>query len=270
MSIETTGAESGNNAPIGAVPSEGTPSPSQDPQPIRLGSDALIQIEGQEKPVKFSDYTRGFQSQFTKASQRAAQLERELQAEREARQRFEQAQRGQQPQNSPEQDLLAKLREKPYLSGEEAAEVVQSIVSQFGQRDKVLVAALQRMQEMNEKLGGLYQNHTQQSFSSKIDKWLTDSGYGPDAREIAQEIYLAYEGDDLDQEFPRIFTERMKQLEAMFEARKRAAVEKARRMPFVPGRGGQASPSQPLQFKGNESPAQIAEALWQASHGADT
>jgi hypothetical protein len=54
----------------------------------------------------------------------------------------------------------------------------------------------------------------------------------------------------------------MKQMEAMFEARKRQAVEKARRMPFVPGRGGQTGPSAPLQLKGNESSRQIADMLW--------
>lgn len=262
MAFETTDGDQGNNAPIGAEPTGVTSSPAAEPTPIELKDDSFIRVPGIEKPVKYSEHVKGFQAQFTKASQRAAALERELASEREARQRFEQERQRSQAQPGGEPDVFGALRELPYLSGEQAVEVVQGITQEIKKRDQVLVAALTRMQQMEQRLGGLYETHTNSAWESKINRVLTDTGYGPEAADIAKEIYLAYEGNDLDQEFPRIFTERMKQLESLFESRKRSALERARQMPFVPGRGGQAGPSSPLQLKGNESSRQIADMLW--------
>lgn len=269
MSVEAIGVEpSGGDNLAGQ-----TTDSSQEPQVIDLPDEnALIRVKGSDKPVKYSEIGRNFQAQFTKASQRAAQLEREIAQERELRLKYEQERlrtsQGQQQNQAP--DVFAQLRELPYLSGEAAAEVVQTISTQVKERDKVIMALAKKLQDMDGRLGGLYDNHTNQSFESKINKWVTDLGYGPEASEVAKEIYLAYTGDDLDQEFPRIFEERMKQLEGLFEARKRASLERARRQPFIPGRGGQTGPSAPIQLKPNASPREIADLLWEAGNGSGT
>lgn len=264
MPFETTDAGQGNPASGEQFTSGASTTPAE-PQVIDIPDEnALVRVSGSDKPVKYSEIGRNFQAQFTKASQRAAQLERELAQEREARQRYEnERQRAQQGQNQ-EPDIFAQLRELPYLSGEAAATVVQTISQQVRERDKVIYALANKIQQMDGRLGGLYENHTNQSFDTKINKWVTDLGYGPEAAEIAKEIYLAYEGNDLDQEFPRIFQERMKQLENLFEARKRNALERARRQPFVPGQGGKAGPSAPLQVRGDMSPKEFAEQMFKS------
>lgn len=271
MAFESTGDTGGNSAPIGTeLAGNSAPTPAVEPTPIELKDDSFIKAPGIDKPVKYGEHVKGLQSQFTKATQKAAQLERELAQEREARQRFEQ-ERNRAPQESNGQpDVFSALRELPYLSGEQAVEVVQGITQEIRKRDQVLVAALTRMQQMEQRLGGLYETHTNSTWESKINKWVTDLGYGPEAAEVAKEIYLAYEGQDLDQEFPRIFGERMKQLEALFEARKRSQLEQSRRLPFVPGRGGNTGPTNPMNLKPSATSREVADALWGGWNGSDT
>lgn len=254
------------NAPIGADPVQtDTTTVEQTPQVYEIPDEnALVRIKGQDKPVKFGEIGRNFQSQWTREAQRRAQLEKELAQEKEARQRFEQ-ERQRAGQQQTQADPLASLRERPYLSGEEAATVVQGIVEQVRERDKYIGALYKKLQAMEKQFSGVYESHTNSAFDSKISKWVTDLGYDPQAEgvsDLAKEIYLAYEGNDLDQEFPRIFESRMKQIESFFEARRRAAIEKARRQPFVPGRGGQTGPSKPIQMKPDATPREIAELLW--------
>lgn len=241
-----------------------------EPTVIEVDDNALIKPKGFAKPVKYGEHVGGLQAQFTKASQRAAQLERELAAERQRREQFErqsqQAQRGQQGQP----DVFDALRQLPYLTGEDAAGVVQSIAQQIQQRDQVLLAALNRMKQMEGIVNGLHQSSTNQSFESKINNWLDSGGYSRDYADLAKEIYLAYEGDDLDQEFPQIFASRIDQLRKAMEAERTAKLNAARKVPFVPGRGGQTGPSKPLQLSGKENPKDIADQLWDSFQAPGT
>jgi hypothetical protein len=256
------GGDSGNSA--GDFNSSDTPA---EPQVIDIPDEnALIRVKGSDKPVKYGEHVRGFQSQFTKASQRAAALERELQAERQQRQRYEQerqqAQR-QTQQGGGQNDVYGQLEQLAYLSGPDAVGVLRHIESSISQRDRIILGMAQQMKAMQDRLGGLYETHTNNSFESKIGKILQDNGLDPQAYgDIAKEIYLAYEGDDLDAEFPRIFTDRINQLRRAFEAEKAAAVARNRQNRFVPGKGGVAGPSKPLQLKANASAAEIADQLW--------
>lgn len=220
---------------------------------------SLIKIKGSEKPVKFGDHVRGFQAQFTKASQKAAQLERAL-AERE--ERLRQLEAAQRSAPSGQQDVYEALRALPYLSGEDAVQVVQSIGEQLKQRDMVLLAALKQMQALQNVVKGLNESSTTAQFDAKISRWLEEGGYPPEAKDLAKEIYLAYEGDDLDQEFPAIFHARWTQIENAIEARRAQKVAAARKQPFVPGRGGQAGPSKPLAIPANASAKEVSNLLW--------
>src|SRR5690242_20616860 len=55
-----------------------------EPTVYEVDDDTLIRPKGSDKPIKFSEHVKGFQANYTKAAQRAAQLERQLQ-EREQR-----------------------------------------------------------------------------------------------------------------------------------------------------------------------------------------
>jgi hypothetical protein len=239
-----------------------TPSQGAAPTVYDLADDSLVRVKGGKEPVKFADHVKGFQSQATKASQEAARLKRELEA-RDARIReFEQRQQlaarpqGQQP------DVYDSLRQLPYLTGEDAVQVVQQIGQQIQQRDQVLLGALKQLQAVQRLVQGMHEKSATADFEGWIGKYLTDNGYSADYADIAKEIYLAYEGDNLRDEFPAIFAARIEGLRKAFEAERQAKLRAARPQPFVPGKGGNAGPSKPLQFKGNETSAEIADALF--------
>lgn len=264
------------DAPIGLEPSGGgsttpttnsTPAAGQtstpaEPSVFDANDDSLIRVKGSDKPVKFGDHVRGFQSQFTKASQEAARYKKELTEERARREGLERSRANApaQPNNQP--DVYASLEALPYLDGKQAAEVVRSIAAQIGQRDQVLVATLKQIQQLKTIVNELHGNHTNQGFEAKIGKWLQDGGYDTGYSDLAKEIYLAYEGDDLDAEFPRIFASRVEQIEKLFDAKRQAKINGARKPAFVPGKGAVVGPSKPLEVKANASAREIADMFW--------
>ncbi len=266
------GGSGGGNAPLGTVPSGGGASNiSAEPQPIELDDNSVIRIKGSDKTVPFKD-VRGFQAQFTKASQEAARLKQELQNERITRQKYEsemQKLRSAQPQAGQAPDVYDALRKLPYVTGEDAVGMVQGIAQSIQQRDQVLLATLKQLQQMQQLVNGLQQNHTSSTFETKITGWLKDGGYDPGYADLAKEIYLAYEGDDLDTEFPQIFANRVKQIETLIATKKAASLAQNRRSPFVPGKGGQAGPSKPLEIKANATAKEVADLLWQDFSGGN-
>lgn len=231
----------------------------------------LIRVKGSDKPVKFVDHVRGFQSQFTKASQRAARLEQELQRERAARQAFEQERRAQ-PQISQQQvqnDPFAAIESLPYLSGKEASQVMRQIVAQIGdgtqQRDRVLLAALNKIKDMESRYGVLAETHASQTFESKINRWLEEGGYDKGLAGFAKHVYLSYEpGPELDEEFPQILKERVEEAQKVFEGQRTQKLNQARRQPFVPGKGAHVGPSKALEIRPDASPAEVADMLWES------
>lgn len=257
-----------NNSPDTNSQVPNTNSDSQAPTAIELKEDSLVRIPGVDKPVKWTDHVRGFQSQATKASQRAAQLERTLQEREAAIQRYEQQQRQIQQQTQGSQgDPLAELASAPYVTGAQTAEIVRGLVGELQQRDQFLMGLMQAVKKIQGVVGGLNETHTMSSFDSKINNWLKEGGYSEDYADLAKEIYLAYTGDDLDSEFPQIFKARVEQIEGAIERKRRAAVEAARRAPFVPGKGGEARPSKPLTLNPRNTARQDAEELWEQING---
>jgi hypothetical protein len=270
--------EASTAAPLGAEvvtpAADSTPAPDSSanstPTPIKLSPDSMV--EGPDgKPVKYSDYlnghVRGFQAQATKASQRAAELERKLAESDAARQRYEAAQRqATRPgAGNAQADPFAELRSLPYLSGEDAARVVGSIANEINVRDQVLIATLKQLQAIQKVVQPLYQTSATSAFDSKIAGWIKAGGYPEEYTDLAKELYLGYEpSDELDQEFPRILAERIQQVTSAHERLRKANADAARRLPFVPGRGGNAGPSKPLALKPSNSAAEDAAALWEA------
>ena len=86
-----SGAEGSSS--VGTNPAGDTTASQQGPTVYDIPDDnALIRVKGAKEPVKFGDYSRGFQAQATRAAQEAANLRRELQAERSRREQFERQQ----------------------------------------------------------------------------------------------------------------------------------------------------------------------------------
>lgn len=233
-----------------------------EPQAYDVADDTLIRVKGSDKPVKFGEHVKGFQAQFTKASQRAAQLEKALRERDERLKAMEQARQAQPQQAGPQEDVYAALRALPYLKGEDAVQLVQEIGNEIRQRDMILVAALKQMQQMKGIVDGLHTNYAQTSHDAKLKAWLGDWGYPPEAFEMAKTVYAAYEGDDLDDEFQNIFNQHWGLAEKLVEARRQQKIAANRKVPFVPGRGGDVKPSKPLEIKQSASSRDVADELF--------
>jgi len=246
--------------------SGGTENPTAPAEPTvyDVNDDSLIRIPGRTEPVKFGEHYRGFQSQFTKASQEAARLKKELAARDTRIAEIERAQREaqyrqQQPQT--QKDPYGDLRTRPYLTGEEAAQVVENLTGEFGKRDQLTVQLVQRLLNLEKQLGGLNESHSTNAFEGLISKTINQLGMPPEAADWAKEVYLAYEGDDLNSEFPQILQNRWDQLQRLYAAQQASKVSAARKPPFVPGRGSTAGPSRPLQMDPKLSAMEVADQL---------
>ncbi len=293
--METTNTPAIGGAGVGFEPSQqsGTTAnvndttSQQTPTPIELTDDSYVKLPGQDKPVKYGEHTRGFQSEFTKKSQELAKI-REQNARNEAllqdreRRLQQMEQQSRQPQGTkpnPTADLVQAIKALPYLSGEDAARVTEHIVGQMSQfsgqleqRDQAIVMLYNQIQQIQKGLGGLNAQSATEAFNHKIDGWVKELDLPQEATDLAKEIYLAYEGDDLDNEFPNILKNRWAQIEAAITGRQRKQVEEARNRnlrSFAPGKGGTGTPSRPLN-EGYKSARQIADEMFPLLNGQET
>jgi hypothetical protein len=275
--LDAADAGSGGGTDQGGGGSFGTDqvaSQTATPDIPEFDDNAQIRFKGSDKPVAIKD-VRNFQSQWTRSAQEAARVKQALQQREAELARYKEQerlaqQRSQQQGNNNQGNLIDALRSKPYLSGEEAAEIVSGLVGQFQQRDQIMVAALQEIQRQQAVINQLNSAHVGGAFDAKISKWVSDMGLPPEAAELAKDIYLAYEGDNLDDEFPRIFQERWQLAERLINAKRERELRETRKQPFVPGRGGNGNPSKPLTLDPAMSAKDTAEALWASLQTAGT
>lgn len=250
------------------------------PTPIELNDDSFVTIKGLDKPVKFGDHYRGLQGNFTKTAQKAAKLEQELKEAKQRNTEFEdRISRFQQPQNqnqpAQEEDLAAQFEQLPYMNGQDAAKLAKAVMAKLqttnqglAVRDKILMALAQKLDTLQKGYGTLSERDTQSQFNGKITKVLDDLGYGPEFKDIAEEIYLAYEGDDLDTEFPSLFKNRIEQLNKAFQARSKAKIDSARSKGFsFPTKGGNGNANGKVN-NANKSAKQMADELWDSIQGS--
>src|SRR3990167_4679585 len=272
--VNTSGSQLNGAGGSNQIPAGGGGSPSV----IDLTEDSMVRLPGAKDPVRYGDHYRGFQSEFTKRAQEASQLRTERvklqQQVQDYQRRLQQGQQqqgqGQQAQQSKLAQLAGQLKSLTYLNGEQAAQVVdhvmqeiQGYAGELQRRDVALALMYRRMQQMGETLNGLQSRHVTGEFDTKIAKFVKDGGLPEKATGWAKKLYLAYEGDDLDQEFPRILKQEWESIGGVFRATEKERVEAARRQPFVPGKGGNGSPSRPLgQDWTKKSAKDISDALW--------
>lgn len=283
MDMETPGSSGqpatpgvgGNNTPAGGGSNTPAGGALNTPQVYDLSQDSMVKLPGAKDPVKFGDYYRGFQSEFTKAKQAAAKAATELanqKAQLDDYRRREAAFNGRQApaqRENPLQTLAGQIKSLTYLSGEDASRVVESITQQIGQydqalakRDQAINLMYQQQQRMMQALNQVTQRNTVGDFETKITGWCKEVGLPDDARDFAKALYLAHEGDDLDQEFPTILKNYWTKLNGSFTASRQRQAQEARNRPFVPSKGGVGSPSRPLDIKPNASAKEIADMLF--------
>lgn len=257
-SVETT-SSAGTEGAAGAT------------SPVSVADDTLIthpKLNG-GKPIKYSEAFKGFQSEFTKASQKAAALERTL-AERNARlaalERDANAARA--TGSNATSEALRQLSEAPYVTGAQLANILVGTANALKQRDEQVGKLLQVVGALRGHVESLVGASTSSAFDGRIAGWLKDAGIPADAAEWAKEVYLAYEPSaELDSEFPGILNTRWKQLNGLFETGRKAQLANARRTPWVPGKGGNTGPSAPQKMSGKESPKDVANQVWEAMLG---
>lgn len=274
MANEIDGTTTGSSGVAGAVSSGSvstTPSTGAAgaASVIDVSDDAMVRIGGQKDPVKFGEYHRGLQGQLTKANQSRAEFERQLSeakrslAEREAAlRRYQEA--GGQGQNQPGNAYLESLKGKTYISGSDMAEIVGGFQSAISARDNALVAIYKKLEAMGGTVSSFTQAKREQDLTSKIGQFLKEGGYDEGYRDFATELYTAYEGEDLDREFPTILKNRLEQLTKLQRAIDQKKVADAKRTPFIPGRGGQGTPSGQLKPKGFQDAKAISDSMWDA------
>ena len=247
--------------------------------PITLTEDSMVVLPGGKEPVRYGDHYRGFQSEFTRRSQRLAQIEKE---NRQLKQQVQQGrQQGQGLPQQPDvmQQLAGELQGLTYLNGQQAASVVGHIGQAFQRqarelrkRDVALGLMYKQLQAINRHLGVVVQKNQGADFDSKIVKFVQEAGLPQDAREFASELYVAYEGDDLDQQFPGILKKRWEQVGGLHKTAEQKRIEAARQSRFSgTTRGGNGSASRPLDNGFSKmNPRQIADELWGGMQGQET
>ena len=272
----TQGTQQGAQGAGGALNNPG----SGGTTPVQLSEDSMVILPGSKDPVRYGDHYRGFQSEFTKRSQNLTAAQRRI---KELESHIQQAQRGQGQQQGQQQQgpdpfvqLATELNGLQYLNGPQAAAVVghvmqrfQSVTKELRKRDLALGMMYKRLQAIQQHLGGVVQRHQGADFESKMAKFTKDANLPDEAREFVSELYTAYEGDDLDEQFPAILKKRLEQLSAITRKSEQRRIDEARGViPGVTTQGGNGSASRRLSNNfGKKSAAQIADELWNGMDG---
>jgi hypothetical protein len=259
--------------------------------PVDISDDTMVRVPGQDDPVKYGDLYKRLQADHTKKTTAAARARDQLAVERQDlhsnhRQKEQQLQQlttqllamRNQGQNAGP-DYLSELEGREIMDGRTVAQLMRAIQDQgFGSvakameaRDGVISQLGAQLTKVNEVVRRLASERSDTSFDRKISGWLKDLNLDDNFTDLAKEVYLAYEGDDLDDEFPEILRSRIDQVRGLFRSADKRRVDEARSAKFkFPGKGGQGSAAQAGGLKGSETSAQVADRLWEAMQGDDS
>lgn len=242
---------------------DSTPVAGSEASPISISDDQFVKLPGQEKPVKYGDFYRGLQSNQTRLGTEKADLQRQLQAVKDQAQRS-QNKTGEAATPSQRQRMIAELKGKTFLSGEEAANAVDSILGEFesnlGVRDNAIRLLAQKLLQNEAVLNELNGERSNGSFQTKVGSALKSNGLSDEFADFAQMIYLSHEGDGLDEEYPGLVKKFFDKFAASVRKMDQEKVTRAKQNRF-PGRGGQGSASKPEDIS-RLSPRETADKLW--------
>lgn len=261
---------------------------------VDLNDDTLVRgVPGYNEPVRYGDLAKRLQADYTRKTQEVQKQKTQYETEWQTRQReLQERQRHVEsiaaqlasrqnnsgtPQNDP---LLAELTSAQYIDGAKMGKFINMvqekgfapIVKAFADRDQIIQGMYNQVLELQKTVKDLQGVRQSADFDGKINRWLTEGGYPQEAAQLAKELYLAYEGDNLDDEFPQIFEQRWTQLQNVLRAQDRKRVDDAKRQGMrLPGRGGQGATGKPIGLKGHEKARDVAASLWdQIQTGEET
>lgn len=251
----------------------------------------LVRVPWSKEPVKYGELYKRLQSDHTKKTTEAANLRRKYEADRNA---WEQSRRSEESRlKQLATELLARQRGggqlgqlDPYaavegmqfVDGKTVAKLLRdiqeggfgSVQQGFAQRDAVIEGMFAQVKRLQQQLQQVGSTHANAGFESKIAGFLKNEGLPESYSQYAKELYMAYEGDDLDEQFPQILRDRIAGLRAMWESEQNSKIEAARRRPFpLPGKGGAATAGKKLNLTGRENAKQVSDVLWDAMQGRD-
>ena len=289
-----SGGSGGATAPATPAPTTGAPSPTSTSAPATaqdLSDDTLVRIPGQTEPVKYGDLYKRLQADHTRKTTAAAQARQKYEQERQTWERQKQqeetylkslaaqliAQRGN--GNTQPSGFVDELSQLQYLDGKAAAKLMQHIqtegfgpvVSAIQERDKVIQQLYQQVLDLSKQFKGFSQQSQGQQFEGKIRNFVKATGLPDSATDYAKRLYLAYEGDDLDQEFPDILRDAWNRDANLLRQADKQRVQAAR-APGVPGKGGSGTPGGKAGLTGRENAKDTTNFLWdyiQAANASD-
>lgn len=277
-----TGAGSGSSSGAGSgqqnigqgngQTNSGGAAPNSQPTIHDYDEGMLLRVKGSDKPVKLGDHVKGFQSQFTKASQEAARLKKEIEKRDGELSRIREAATGNRndPNANAGAEMLSNIESMHFIDGKTMGAVLKDLQGGIKERDMVQLAVLQKLKALESTLSNLNGVHVNQSHETKLKGWLSEGGYDaedPNTYELADIIYRGYEGENLDDEFPAIFNARWKQMQAAIQKRADRERERKRNLPFTPGRGGNAGPGKAQGLTGKETPKELSNIFWDRFNG---
>jgi hypothetical protein len=245
------------------------------PSTIELSDDSLVKLPGSEKPVKYGEWFRGFQAKHTTVAQERARLAKEYAEIKAAREqelaelnRFREA-AGRREEPKPP-SVAEKLKELPYLKGQEAAEALSQLEGRFSQydqalqvRDQAIKFLAQHLADAKKALTGISSEKAEQLRKAKIREVMKSLEMPDEAEDVALDLYHSYEGEELDDRFPELLKDRWDSIQKLVRAMDKKRVAAARRAPFVPTKGGEARPGHPGLDLSKASAKESAEALWE-------
>lgn len=259
--------------------------------PVDISDDTMVRVPGQDDPVKYGDLYKRLQADHTRKTTDAARARDQLSKERQQlhqshsqkenqlRQLTSQLLQMQNQRNNGGTDVLAELEKRDVLDGRTAAHLMRAIQDQgFGsvatamqQRDQTIQQLGAQLTKINEVVRKLASERSNTSFDGKITGWLKDLGLHENYADLAKEVYLAYEGADLDNEFPEILRKRVEQVQKLIRSADKQKAADARGAMFkFPGKGGQGSAARGVGLKGNETSSQVADRIWDALQASDS
>lgn len=278
----------GSKQPLASEPkSAGTPA-----KPSTYDPEMLLEgVPGEKAPIKAKDLYNRLRAGVTKTEQQFKKEREAFEAERQKyqaetraeRQRLEQIaatlMSQQQGREAPD-EFLAELSGKQYLDGMTGAKLVQylrkqtateraQLVEHINKQNQVIVAIVGKLKELGGHVTEFHSTAEQTRQQKQIDAALKAAGLDDDARDLASELLAAYEGDDLEVEFPNLLKGRWNQIEAAIRNRDKAKVARLKQPSAFAARGGDGAAARGAKFTGKESAREMADKLWSEMEGTE-
>ncbi len=282
--------DTNQTAPIGTEPSQSVTSNESGQTAIDISDDTLLNIQGHDGPVKYSDLFKSQQADYTRKTQTLAQERKQWEAERAKFAEATQAEKARlqtlaaelmQSRNAANAgpNLADQLSSMQFVDGKTGAAMVKAfteeglmpIVNAIKQRDEKINLLSGQLAQLSTSFQKIQGSHSSAQFENRIAEVMKEVGLPSSAAEFAKDVYLSYEpGPQLDQQFPELLKQRWAAVTGAFEQSRKEKAEAAKRDLMFPGKGGQGTAASALGLTGNENAKQTTDAIWERLQAAQS